>query len=159
MSYVKLFGSILDSTLWREDNETRILWLTMLAMADRDGVVEASLPGLADRARLTRDQVVAGLGKLQAPDPDSRSPVAEGRRIEKVDGGWALINFEYYRDKQSADDLRAKAAARQRRKREREKSAGTDAINPADFCASCLADAADGGGTCPKCPAQMRAAQ
>lgn len=49
--YTKLFSSIIDSTIWRESKETKIVWITMLAKADRYGVVEASLPGLADAAK------------------------------------------------------------------------------------------------------------
>ena len=44
--YTKLFGSIVDSTIWRESKETKIVWITMLAKANKEGIVEASLPGL-----------------------------------------------------------------------------------------------------------------
>ena len=40
--YTKLFNSILASTIWRADDKTRIVWITLLAMADKHGIVEAS---------------------------------------------------------------------------------------------------------------------
>jgi hypothetical protein len=115
--YTKLFASILDSTIWQEAAHTRLVWITMLAMADRDGIVEASVPGLAARAGVERAQCEEALAVLLAPDPDSRTPTAEGRRIERVPGGWLLINHELYRHRSSAEERREKEADRKRRAR------------------------------------------
>ena len=104
--FTKLFNSILASTIWREDSSTRLVWITMLAMADRRGVVEASVPGLADFARVPVQECRAALERLAAPDPDSRSQNREGRRIEAIHGGWLLINFAEYRNRLSADERR-----------------------------------------------------
>lgn len=120
--FTKLFGSILDSSVWEEADRTRLVWIALMAMADRDGVVQASVPGLARRARVPREDTEAALEKFLAPDPDSRTPDHEGRRIEVVRGGWRLLNHAEYRRRQSAEDRRDKAAARQRKKREREKA-------------------------------------
>jgi hypothetical protein len=104
--YTKLFNSILASTVWREPNEVRILWITMLAMADRTGLVEGSVPGLADFARISVDSCRDALARLSSPDPDSRTKSAEGRRIQEVDGGWLVINHNKYRAKMGADERR-----------------------------------------------------
>lgn len=122
MSYVKLFSEILDSTVWRLPSHGRLVWITMLAMADRDGEVKASVPGLADRARVERVHCEQALAMLMAPDPDSRTPDQEGRRIEKIDGGWRLINHAKYREKMDAEEVKAKAAERQRKHRERKRA-------------------------------------
>lgn len=45
--FTKLFGSIVTSTIWQEDDKTRIVWITMLALSDRNGEIEGSIPGLA----------------------------------------------------------------------------------------------------------------
>ena len=95
--YTKLFSSIVTSTVWREGKETKIMWVTMLALADKDGVVEGSIPGLADMARLTVDEARAAIEILSAPDPDSRSKEAEGKRLVPIDGGWLLVNHAKYR--------------------------------------------------------------
>jgi hypothetical protein len=120
--YTKLFSSILASTIWREDNDTRIVWITLLAMADRDGIVEGSVPGLADLARVSVPAALAAIEKLSAPDEYSRSMEQEGRRIEKVDGGWRIVNYEKYRFRGSAEEAREKNAERKRRQRERDRA-------------------------------------
>lgn len=106
MGYTKLFGSIVASTIWREDDKTRILWITMLAMKNERHMVEASLPGLADMARITMEECEDSLKKLESPDKYSRNQDHQGRRIEKVQGGWLILNGEYYRRQMSEDDRR-----------------------------------------------------
>jgi hypothetical protein len=97
--YTKLFSSIIDSTIWRESKETKIVWITMLAKADAKGVVEASLPGLADAARVTLEECIKALKVLSSSDEYSRTKTNEGRRIQEVEGGWLILNHDYYRNK------------------------------------------------------------
>ncbi len=104
--YTKLFQSILASTIWNEPNETRLVWITLLAMADKEGVVEASVPGLAVFARVSDQACRKALKRFMTPDRDSRSPEFEGRRIEPVSGGWRLLNHGKYRAKMGADERR-----------------------------------------------------
>jgi len=106
MQFTKLFQSILDSTIWQEPSETKILWITMLAMADRNGEVQASMPGLAKRAGITLAQCESGLNFLLSPDRYSRTPDHEGRRVAPVDGGWQLLNHGKYRALLSAEERR-----------------------------------------------------
>lgn len=96
--FVKLYGSILESSIWFENPWTRLLWITMLAMADADGLVMASVPGLAHRARIPLDECRASLRVLESPDPDDRSGADDGRRIRVVPGGWQLVNYDRYRE-------------------------------------------------------------
>ena len=51
--YTKLFSSILASTIWDEDAPTRLVWITLLAMSDKNRTVEGSIPGLAHQARVS----------------------------------------------------------------------------------------------------------
>jgi hypothetical protein len=117
--YTKLFGSIVHSTIWRAPDHVRLVWITMLALSDRHGVVEASVPGLADAARVTIQQCELALVELMAPDPYSRTKDNEGRRIAEVDGGWLVLNRTKYRDSESNENDRAKNLARVKRHRER----------------------------------------
>src|ERR1017187_3841638 len=117
--YTKLFHSILSSTIWREDLPTKVVWVTMLALANQDGDVEASVPGLAHLAGVTVEQAEAALTKLLSPDQYSRSPEHEGRRLEAIEGGWRLLNHAKYRDKMSAEDIREQARIRQQRRRDK----------------------------------------
>jgi len=104
--YTKLFNLILASTIWEADMPTRIVWITMLAMKNQHGVVEASIPGLATLARVPIAQVRQAIENLKAADPDSRSKEDEGRRIRDVDGGWFIINHDKYRRMLSAEERR-----------------------------------------------------
>ena len=96
--YTKLFEQILESTIWCEPDYIRVVWITMLAMSDRDGEVLASIPGLANRAHVTIDQARDALRCFLSPDPDSRTKEYEGRRIAEIEGGWQLLNHAKYRD-------------------------------------------------------------
>lgn len=102
--YTKLFSSLVDSTIWRESKETKIVWITMLAKCDRYGIVEASVPGLADAAKVSVDECVVALKVLSEPDTWSRTKEYEGRRIQECDGGWTILNHAKYRDKMSMED-------------------------------------------------------
>lgn len=116
-TFVKLFGSILESTVWGQPAEVRLVWITMLAMADSRGRVYASIPGLAHRARVDVPDVERALAVFLAPDPYSRTPDYEGRRVEPIDGGWRLLNHGKYRDKRNDADRRSYQAEWVRRKR------------------------------------------
>jgi hypothetical protein len=107
--YTKLFSSITDSTIWTEPDATRLVWITMLAMADQNGHVAASVPGLAARARVSLDDCLKALETFKAPDQWSRTKEFEGRRITECDGGWILLNHQKYREKRDADDRREQA--------------------------------------------------
>ncbi len=119
--YTKLFNSILASTIWRSDDKTRLVWITMLAMTDKRGVVESSIPGLADFARVSLTDCQKALSELAAPDEFSRTKEFEGRRIEPIDGGWRLINHGKYRDKMGKDERREYLKVKQREYREKQK--------------------------------------
>lgn len=127
--YTKLFGSIVASTIWREEKETKIVWITMLAMADRWGDVQASIPGLADLARVSVAEARKAIVVLSSPDPDSRTEDNEGRRIEAIDGGWRLINYEKYRAKMSAEDRREYLREKQREHRAKKRTLSTSVNN------------------------------
>jgi len=123
--YTKLFNSIVASTIWREDDKTRIVWITMLAMADKHGVVEGSIPGLADIARVTVEECRASISNLQSPDPDSRSREEDGRRILPVEGGWRLVNHGKYREKMGSAERREYLKNKQRERRSKNNPVNT----------------------------------
>jgi len=104
--FTKLFSSIVTSSMWSEDDKTRILWITILAITDQDGFCSASVPGLAAVARLSVEQVQASLTKLESPDPFSRTTTNEGRRLKRVEGGWIVLNHGMYRDRERTEKRR-----------------------------------------------------
>ena len=118
-NYTKLFNSIVTSTIWTEDDKTRIVWITMLALADQNGEVQSSIPGLARLAGVAIADVEAALEKFLSPDAYSRTPDNDGRRIAKIEGGWELLNHAKYRRMASLADQRDSNAKRQQRHRDR----------------------------------------
>lgn len=120
MPFVKLDTGILDSTLWLSDAEVRVTFITMLAMAQPDGMVEATAPGISRRANLSIETVRHAIKLLESPDEDSRSLAEEGRRIVRIDGGYQIVNYEKYRQKDHT------AAERMRRFRSKNKQGVTD---------------------------------
>lgn len=93
----------------------------MLAKADKNGIVEASLPGLADAARVTMEECQRALEVLATPDPHSRTKEHEGRRIGECDGGWMVLNHGKYRDKLNSEHRQQYQAAWQKEYRKRRK--------------------------------------
>lgn len=129
MSYTKLDAGITDSTIWQAPDATRLVWITMLAMADQNGYVGASMPGLAGRARVALASCIEAIATLEAPDEWSRTKEHQGRRIAPAEGGWVLLNHAKYRALQTADERRersrlAMAALRAKRKQEQTKDNG-----------------------------------
>lgn len=144
--FVKLFQSILDSTIWKATPATKVVWVTMMAMADRDGFVSASVPGLADRAKVSLKLTEKALALFLAPDPYSKTPDNEGRRIEVVPGGWRLLTYEKHREMMSAEDQREKNAKRQQRWRNRHRNAVTDGVTLDNACHD-ISEAESGSGS------------
>lgn len=124
MTFVKLSSAITRSTIWDETPETCKLWITLLALSDPSGYVASSLPGLAREARLSIEQTDQALSALCSPDPYSRSPEHDGRRLEKVDGGWFVINFRKYWESRTAEEKRQADRERQRKHREADVTLG-----------------------------------
>lgn len=123
IGYTKLFQNIVTSSIWGEDDKTRIVWITMLALCNRDGVVEASMSGLAALSRVDKESTARAVQVLESPDPDSRSQEHEGRRIRKVDGGWLILNHDKYRKRLSMEERRDYLTLKQREYRERKRIA------------------------------------
>jgi hypothetical protein len=97
--FTKLFSSIITSTIWQEDDKTRLVWITMIALANKYGEVGGTAPGIARMAGVTLEDAIKAIEKLEAPDPLSRDQEHEGRRIKRIDGGYQILNYLKYRNK------------------------------------------------------------
>ena len=119
-SFTKLFCSITKSTVWCEPHTTVRVWITMLADCDSQGRVFASIPGLANLARVTVMECELAMETFLAPDQYSRTPDNEGRRIEVIEGGWRLLNYDLYREKRDPEARKEQNREAQRRSRARQ---------------------------------------
>ena len=121
--YNKLFTKILDSSIWLEPSGTRIIWLTMIAAMDENGFVQfASVANLAHRARIELAEAQAAVDCLEGPDTNSSDPDHEGRRIERVPGGWMILNAEKYREMVTRAVIQEKTRQRVAKHREKKKA-------------------------------------
>jgi len=121
MSFVKLDCKILYSSIWAESPETKTVWITMLALADQNGIVPATAPGISLAAVVSLEATRKALAIFESPDPDSKSLENRGRRIERVDGGYKVLNYESYR---AFNYSMNPAAIKKRRQRECKKETG-----------------------------------
>jgi hypothetical protein len=121
--YNKLFTKILDSSIWLESTTTRIVWLTMIAMMDETGFVQlAAVGNVAARARVSLSAAEAAMKTLESPDPSSSDQDHEGRRLERMPGGWMVLNAPKYRAMVTRVTIQAQTRERVRRFREKRKS-------------------------------------
>ncbi len=127
--FTKLFSTLITSTVWREGDKVRVVWITMLALADKNGVVPASVPGLAAMANVSTEECRAALGVLLAPDVDSRTREHEGRRIEEVDGGWRLLNYAKYREMGRSVDRSEYLRVKQQEHRDKKRQPVSTTVN------------------------------
>jgi hypothetical protein len=121
MGYTKLFSEIVASSIWEEDDKTRLVWITMLALKDRSHHVRGTPSYLARVARVTDDECQVALAKLSGPDPHSRSTEHEGRRISDVPGGWVVLNGDRYQKMLSYEERREYNRQKQAEYRRRKK--------------------------------------
>jgi len=147
MGFTKLHDCILNSSIWNEPDCVRIVWITLLAMSDENGEVKASLGGLAHQARKTVEDTTRALTVLLLPDADSSRPQFDGRRIEKIDGGWRLLNHAYYRELGMTDSQRAYWRDRQREHRKKNvNDSQRQTLTPASASVSASEGTGDPGG-------------
>lgn len=79
------------------------------------GFVRAASTGLIHRAMEEREEGLDAMVKLGEPDQESKSKAHEGRRLVRVNGGFVVLNFMEYRERDYT------AAERQKRWREKQK--------------------------------------
>jgi hypothetical protein len=128
--YAKVFTQILDSSL-AEDYQTRHVFEDLLKLCDINGVVDMTPEAIARRTNVPLEIIKRGIADLEKPDPRSRNPEHDGRRIilldEHRDWGWMICNYDHYRSIASEEQRREKTRLRVQRHAERVKKAKTNA--------------------------------
>jgi len=156
--FVKLDCGLLDSTLWFDTDACRI-FLTALLMAQphelyasapqlhvdslehtgwtvpagRYGFIPAAGVGIIRRSGLSDSVGFPILAKFGEPEQDNRTHDFEGRRLVRIDGGFLVLNYFKYRNRDYG------AAARSKRYRDR-KAAAARAATPAPAPAPVVPD-------------------
>ena len=110
--YTVVFQSVFDGTLYGKWPACAV-WLTILSLCDKNGHVDMSYEAISGRTGWPLDLLRQGIEQLCTPDPTSRSPDEEGRRLVPIDPsrpwGWKVVNHSKYREKAR---LMSKDAAR-----------------------------------------------
>ncbi len=133
--YNKLFAKILDSSIWLEPDPVRLVWITLLAAMDQDGYAHFSaIQNLADRAKVSLDDTRQAVDKLMAPDPESGIQDHDGRRLERVPGGFIILNAAHYRELVSRDIQRERTKERVQRFRAKKRgvTVGNDSVTQSE---------------------------
>jgi uncharacterized phage protein (TIGR02220 family) len=110
--FLKLDCAIVFKSIWAEDSDTCKVWITMLAMADSDGLLSAAVTGISSVSKVSIENTQKAIDIFLSPDKLSTNPDHEGRRIERVNEGYKILNYEVYRQKDHT------AAARMRKHRD-----------------------------------------
>jgi hypothetical protein len=113
--YGKVFDSIYDGTLYGHW-EAIVTMQQLIVLSTADGVVDMTPQAIAARTSIPLDIITKGLKVLSEPDPYTRTPGEDGRRIVLLDThrpwGWKLVNHGKYsrlrnmEQKREADRLR-----------------------------------------------------
>jgi hypothetical protein len=102
-SWAPLWNTIVNSSVWNRDTpdkkDVKIMWVTFLALKDKNGIVHSTLPGMKKDSGLTLEEAAHAIEVLESPDPLSNNKDFEGRRIQKIQDGWLVLNHRHYRDK------------------------------------------------------------
>ena len=118
--FTKLVPEIVESSIWNESSDVRIVWITMLATKDENGYVRGDARTISRSANVPVEAVEEALALFQQPDKGSFTPDNDGRRIAPFSGGWIVLNHEVYRAK---DDIkREQTRLRVRKYRDKVKS-------------------------------------
>ena len=112
--YSKLYRTIFDGSLYGQF-EPLAVFMAMLALTDQHGDVDVSPRKIAGSLGCPLDFVERGIEALMQPDPESRTPKEDGRRIvpllndedEPRPFGWRIVNYGKYRSIRNEEERRA----------------------------------------------------
>lgn len=120
--FAKIYRCLWDGTLGQEGDAWPML-VFLCTHANHRGIVEMAPRAIAARCGWTEERVRAGLAKLEEPDPQSRTPDEDGRRIVRLDPrrewGWRIVNYHPWREmtpaeRQASKRFRDRAEAEKR---------------------------------------------
>ena len=96
--FAKLDSGIVDSTIWMKPHDALRVWIALLAKSDSYGIVRIASPALAHQCFVTPERLDEIMRDFCSPDADSRSPDHDGCRLQRIEGGWLIVNYLKYRD-------------------------------------------------------------
>lgn len=109
--YGKLFEQMFDGTLATQGPwQALVTFQQLIILADKTGCVDMTPEAISRRTTIPLEIIETGLKTLSEPDPNSRTPAEEGRRIVGLsperNWGWRIVNYEHYRKIRSEEERR-----------------------------------------------------
>lgn len=98
MPFIKAHSELVTSSIWEGPYHLRIAWTALMVTCGTNGVSPITEASLYRVANITKDEAEEAIRAFTSPDPKSRTPDYDGRRIERVSGGFKLLNYFKYRD-------------------------------------------------------------
>lgn len=120
-----LWNTVVESSLWDEDDYVVKVFITMIACQDLDHIVRHNAYALSRKSRKTEAEVLEALKILSEPDAKRlEAQEHDGRRIKAVEEGWLILNGEKYQDlmkleMRRANNRKSQAAFRKRQEEKR----------------------------------------
>jgi uncharacterized phage protein (TIGR02220 family) len=122
LMYAKIFKSMFEGTL-RGKPDPQLVFVNLMTHADKEGFVDRHFKAISDETGIPIERVEAAVTELESPDPESRSPDFEGKRLERIDEhrrwGWRIVNYRKYREMQDGESRRESQRLRQQACRDR----------------------------------------
>ncbi len=113
--YAKVFTSIWDGSLYGQLEGSAVLMMAV-TLCNADGVLDMTPEAMAGRTGWPIDFIKRGIEQLERPDPRSRTPDDEGRRLVRIDDhrdwGWLIVNYKKYREMKDLDTIREQNRSR-----------------------------------------------
>lgn len=108
--YGKVFRQMYKGSMSMAGWEAVVTLQQLIVLADRHGVIDMTPQAIAGETTIPLDIIQKGLEVLSRPDPESRTPDEDGRRIVPLSPtrswGWQLVNYDKYRAMRDEEDRR-----------------------------------------------------
>jgi hypothetical protein len=124
--FAKVFFQIFESSI-SDDYLCRHVFMDLLVLSDEEGVVDKTSKAISRITNVPLEIVERAIEKLSAPDPESRTPDEDGRRLVLIDNsrtwGWRIVNYPKYRAIRDEEARRISNRSYKREQRAKEKAA------------------------------------
>ena len=122
--YGKIFESLYEGSMVGAGPTVFAVWGYCIAKADREGIVILNPALLAPIIGTSRVDIERAIEYLERPDPNSKNPEHEGRRLLKMSGfAYFVVSHAIYRGMNNGEDRREYMREYMRKRR------GEEAVN------------------------------
>lgn len=119
--YGKIFESLYEGSMVGAGPTVFAVWGYCIAKADRGGIVILNPALLAPIIGTSRVDIERAIEYLESPDPNSKNPDHEGRRLLKMSGfAYSVVSHAVYRGIKNGEDRREYMREYMRKKRANE---------------------------------------